>query len=601
MKPASYLTNTITQLSKQTLLYAIALFLFYSCLAGCAPSPPFTLTIAHLNDTHSHLESEPIDLLLGGEKTRTLIGGFPVIASKVQQLKQDNSNFLLLHGGDALSGTIYYSLFKGEAEARLMNMLPFDGFVIGNHEFDDGNGVLATFLQTLKAPAISANIIVAADDPLSSLLKPYLLYTIDGQQIGIIGITVAKKTKESSRPAPSVSFSDEVATTKHMVSLLQKQGINKIIVLSHYGYDNDLALASAVSGVDVIIGGDSHSLLGDFTPFGLTSSGPYPSQTVSATNEPVCVVQAWQYGRAIGRLDIHFDGEGMVTSCDGETTLLLQDSFTRKNSAGKRVEIEGEARQAVYQQLKETKLAEIIVPDPSVSQLLHEYAGKIEPLKQQPIGEAKEALIHTRIPGVPYNGAALPLGSNVAPLVAKSFYELSLRADAAITNAGGVRTNIDQGTITVNTAYTLLPFSNTLVEFTMSGKQIHDVLEDAVDTAIHGKSSGAFPYAYGLRYIVTSQAKKGKRVGAMEIKNRTTGDWSALDDARQYVIVTNSYIASGKDGYTTFQKVKESGGMVDTYLDYAMSFMEYVKKRNKAGRYVVKLDEKEHPIKSFAP
>ena len=595
---------------KPPLVSRTVAFLLSCCLAGCAQSDwdrnavddkSFSLTIGHLNDTHSHLESDQLDLQLGGEKTRIVIGGFPALATKVKQLRQDNDNFLLLHAGDALSGTLYYSLYKGEAEAQLMNMLPFDAFVIGNHEFDDGNDVLARFLNRLQAPAISGNIVIATDDALSSLIKPYRICEVNGEQVGIIGITVRKKTRESSRPGPSVAFSDEVVSTRHLVGLLQKQGIDKIIVLSHYGYQNDLALAAAVAGIDVIIGGDSHSLLGDFTPFGLRSSGPYPTRVVSAVNEPVCIAQAWQYGRGIGKLDVSFDEQGVVTACEGQTTLLLADSFTRKNSEGERVEIAGEARQAVYQQIEATKLVDIVAPDPSVAAILKVYASQLEPLKQQVIGKAAEALHHTRVPGSPYNGVTLPLGSDVAPLVAKGFYELSLRADAAITNGGGVRTSISAGDITVDTAYTLLPFSNTLVELEMSGQEIHAVLEDAVDTAINGKSAGAFPYAFGLRYAVHAAKEKGGRVRAIEIKNKATGNWSALDDERHYVIVTNSYIASGKDGYTTFQRVAASGGVVDTYLDYAMSFMDYVKKRERAGQAIVKLDRAEHPIKLFSP
>jgi 5'-nucleotidase / UDP-sugar diphosphatase len=595
---------------KSQILLSSLLILTLGFLPGCSKTTvtdalqdgrQFSVTIAHLNDTHSHLDSDQIDLQLGGKKTRVELGGFPAIASKVKQLKRDNKHFLLLHAGDALSGTLYYSLFKGEAEAHLMNMLQFDAFAIGNHEFDDGNDTLASFLKKSQLPAISTNIITLTTDDLFSLIKPYLIREIDGEQVGIIGLTTARKTKESSRPGDSVSFSDEITSTRSSVDALRQKGVNKIILLSHYGYENDLALAAEVEGVDVIIGGDSHSLLGDFSQFGLSSSGPYPTRTVSPSGDPVCVAQAWQYGRAIGKLDVTFDATGIVTSCDGQTSLLLGDSFKRKNKEGKRVEIEGLERIEVYQQISGSKLAELVKDDPDVAAVLAAYSQQLEPLKLEKIGTAGETLLHNRIPGTAYNGVNLPLGSDVAPIVAKSFYELSLRANAAITNAGGVRISIGQGDITVDTAYTLLPFSNTLIELEMTGTEIKSILEDAVDNALYGNSSGAFPYAYGLRYTISAGPEKGKRVTRIEIKKRKTGAWTVLESDQLYVVVTNSYIAAGKDGYTTFKTVQDKKGRaVDTYLDYAMSFVDYVKARNAEGQPVMKLDPADHPIKHFS-
>lgn len=596
---------------KSKALLGCLLLLSLGFLTGCSKTPygdsqqsgrALSVTIAHLNDTHSHLGSDQIDLQLDGQKTRVKLGGFPKIASKVDQLRRDNKHLLLLHAGDALSGTLYYSLYKGEAEAHLMNMLQFDAFVIGNHEFDDGNDNLSSFLRKLQVPAISTNIITAATDDLFSLIQPYLIREIDGEKLGIIGLTVAGKTKESSRPAAFVALSDEITSTRNAVAALRHKGVNKIILLSHYGYENDLALAAEVEGVDVIIGGDSHTLLGDFSEFGLSSSGPYPTRTVSPGGESVCVAQAWQYGRAVGQLDVTFDPAGIVTLCDGQTTLLLGDSFTRKNKEGKRVEITGAERIKVQRQISGSAVLEIVKDDPEVAAALAAYSQRVESLKQEKIGTAGETLLHARIPGTEYNGVNLPLGSEIAPIVAKSFYDLSLRADASIVNAGGVRIHVNQGDITVDTAYTLLPFTNTLVELEMTGGEIKSVLEDGVDNALYGGSSGAFPYAYGLRYVVSAGPEKGKRVTGIEIKNRKTGAWTVLESDQLYVIVANSYIAAGKDGYTTFKTVQNTKGRaVDTYLDYAMSFVEYVRAGNAEGKPVVKVNSAEHPIKSFSP
>lgn len=139
----------------------------------------------------------------------------------------------------------------------------------------------------------------------------------------------------------------------------------------------------------------------------------------------------------------------------------------------------------------------------------------------------------------------------------------------------------------------------------MTGEQIEQMLVDVVNEALHGGvdgkvSTGAFPYAYGLRYDVYVSAKHST-IANLEIMDRKTGKWSKINKTKEYIIVTNSYIARGKDGYIAFKKILEenSSKVTNTYLDYAMSFVKYVKKLNKAGKTLKKLPPEEHPIKSF--
>ena len=97
------------------------------------------LTILHINDHHSHLRADGrMSLKIGGENTRVRSGGFPAIVSTFKNLSDGKNNVLKLHAGDAITGDLYYTLFKGEADAALMNEVCFDAFAVGNHEFDDG-------------------------------------------------------------------------------------------------------------------------------------------------------------------------------------------------------------------------------------------------------------------------------------------------------------------------------------------------------------------------------------------------------------------------------------------------------------------------------
>jgi 5'-nucleotidase len=221
-------------------------------------------------------------------------------------------------------------------------------------------------------------------------------------------------------------------------------------------------------------------------------------------------------------------------------------------------------------------------------------------LGQTVIGRADEALPHSRVPGHDYSGGALPLGSHIAPVVAKAFYERDDNADICIQNAGGVRIGIVQGQITYDTSYTLLPFSNTLYEIKMYGSEIKAVLEDAMENIAQGGSTGSFPYSYPLKYDVDASRPFGSRVSNLEIKDRRTNVYSSLRDDTLYVVVTNNYTAKGRDGYTTFATVQaQRGEGTDTYLDYALSFVNYVKGLAANGEGLGPLPAEDHCIKSY--
>ena len=162
------------------------------------------LNVTHINDHHSHLEEETMKLKLNGKDVNVKIGGFPRVVSKIKELSRNPKvkgykkadNALILHAGDAISGTLYYTLFKGKADAALMNTVDFDAFTLGNHEFDDGNKVLLDFLNGLKVPTISANVIPDKGSILEGKWKPYMVKKIRGEKVGIIGLDVVGKTVE---------------------------------------------------------------------------------------------------------------------------------------------------------------------------------------------------------------------------------------------------------------------------------------------------------------------------------------------------------------------------------------------------------------------
>ncbi|WP_434362813.1 NAD nucleotidase [Parasalinivibrio latis] len=584
---------------KKGLTYILGAAGMTLALSGCFDQP-ITVKIAHINDHHSHLEADTgADLTLDGQATRVQMGGFPRVVRKIKEIEANHDyKVLKLHAGDAITGDLYYTLFKGEADAALMNEVCFDAFALGNHEFDGGDAGLREFLDYLESGNCNTKVLAANVHPevgVSPLtpngkwdsFRPYTVKRVKGQRIGIIGIDIAKKTKNSSNPDATTEFLDETKTAQRYINKLKKKGINKIVLLTHYQYGNDLELAKNLSGVDVIIGGDSHTLLGDFDSVGLNSRGDYPTMVKDKKGKNVCVAQAWQYSAVVGELDVDFDWFGDVTKCEGTPHLLVGDSFKRRDATGTRVELTGTDRDAVYANIAANDNLSIVTPDASAQTLLDTYTQRIETETQKVIGTASINLCLERVPGQGNSALCAAAdtqsnGSDISNIVAKAFLMQSLEADIAIQNAGGVREDVPAGDITIATGYRLLPFANTLVNLTMSGAEIKAVLEEAVDYALDPSgSTGAYPYASGLRFDVDISKAKGDRVSNIQVNSRVAGTWADLDTTgtdANITVVTNSFVSSGRDGYLTFGAVAADGRILDTYLDYAKAFVDYVER-----------------------
>ncbi len=541
----------------------------------------FSMTLLHLNDHHSHLIEEPYGIKFNDIATNVMLGGFTRIAARIKQLRSTVKNPVVLHAGDAMNGTLYYSLFKGDADVTIMNQIGFDAMALGNHEFDDGDANLANFVAKANFPILAANIDFSASPELKDAdIKPYIVKDVAGEKVAIIGLDTTDTANRSS-PSAGIIFSDEIETAKRVVADLEGQGINKIVLLTHQGYRKDIDLAKKVAGVDVIVGGDSHTLLGDFRDIGLDSAGAYPTRLTTPRNETVCVVQAWHYAYALGALQVDFDKDGVVTNCFGDATLLLGDTFSQRNAEGSNVPVSAEVKATITAQINSNPRLAIVTPDPEIAASLEIYKEQVETRSLEVIGQATEDLLHARIPGTHASGVELANGSYVAPIVSEAFFQMlatnNYKPDLVLQNAGGVRIDIPKGDITIETAYTLLPFANTLYVLDMTGAEIKQVIEDAVaNFADNGGSSGSFPYGARIHYTIDMNKPINQRVSDVKIQDEA-GQLIPIDMTKTYRVGTNSFVASGRDGYSTFGKVFTERGGIDTYFDYAESFVNYVK------------------------
>ena len=548
------------------------------------------INIIHVNDHHSHLEEEKMDLVLDGKKTTVHIGGFPRINQRIQELMKTGKNNLVLHAGDALSGTLYYTLFKGKADAALMNAGKFDLFTLGNHEFDDGNKVLKSFLDELKIPVVSANVVPDKGSILEGKWVPYIIKKIGGQDVALVGLDVVGKTVRSSSPGPDIKFLDEVETAKKVVEELQAKGINKIIFISHAGYEKNLEIAEKVSGIDVIITGATHYLLGEsFKEYGLKPIAEYPKKIMSPAGEPVYVAEAWSYSYLVGNLKAKFDDKGVITELIPNPTIIIGDDlFERKNEKGETYKLEGKEKQDVIKYVNSRKDIKFVKEEPDSKKVLERYKAEKNELGKKMIGKIKD-----EIPGGSANripNDKNPQGSIATRLVSETVLAKLKKMgtgqiDLVILNSGGIRMNLEPGDFSYDNAYTLLPFtSNTIYILKMSGAEIKQVIEDALDFALSGGSSGAFPYGAGVRFEATKAGKLGTRVKKIEVFDAKAKKWVPMDMKKMYEVGTNSYVAKGKDGYTTFGKVNSERPGVDTHLGVETAFIEYLKEKGEIAK-----------------
>ena len=211
------------------------------------------MTVAHNNDHHSQLDAfAATTLTLAGTATQVDLGGFARVTTAFQRYANRN-DVIKLHAGDAVTGTLYYTLFKGQADAALMNTVCFDAFELGNHEFDDGDAGLKVFLDHLRSggcqtPVLAANVTPQAGTPLASgYLQPYTIKTVNGVKVAIIGIDIKGKTTNSSRPLATTAFADEVQTAQRQIDTLKQQGIRHFVLLTHQGYAADQAMGAALA------------------------------------------------------------------------------------------------------------------------------------------------------------------------------------------------------------------------------------------------------------------------------------------------------------------------------------------------------------------
>jgi 5'-nucleotidase len=433
----------------------------------------------------------------------------------VNQIRDEGGNVLLLDAGDRFTGTLFHRVFLGQDNVEIMNLLGYDAMTLGNHEFDNGSEVLLAFLQGVNFPVVSANIDFGGNRPLANEVSPYVVLEVGGEQIGVIGLTTPDTT-ETSSPDASITFDADLATSvEGAVSALTEEGINKIVLLTHIGILVDEPLLASLNGVDVVLGGHSHTLLGNAYS---AASGAYPIEAETEAGEPILYAQAGANNLYLGRLDVEFDANGVVASAGGDTILLSR----------------------------------YITPDPVMEALVAELAVPIEALRATPIeGAVASALL------VGDRAVCRVEECDLGNLITDAMIA-DTGAQIAIMNGGGIRANIEEGDITVGEVLTVLPFGNLVSTFELTGADVIAALENGVSqvvvdggNVVRDGATGRFPQVGGMRFTYDPTQPEGSRIVSAEIENED-GSFTAIDPEATYSVASNDFMRRGGDGYTVF-------------------------------------------------
>jgi len=273
----------------------------------------------HTNDFHSKVEPiSKYDSPCSAEDNAAgeCFGGYARLVTAIEEARERNPDALLFDGGDQFQGSLFYIYYKGKVAAEIMNKLGYDGMTVGNHEFDDGPLVLRKFIDAVNFPIVMSNADVSREPMLANKIMKSTIVEKGGEKYGIIGLT-PQDTNELASPGPLVRFSDPVAAVQGEVDELEAQGINRIIVLSHSGYGLDQRVAAETTGVDVIVGGHTNTLLSNSDE---SAKGPYPTMVGNTA-----IVQAYAYGKYIGELNVTFNDAGEVIEATGDPVQVNAD------------------------------------------------------------------------------------------------------------------------------------------------------------------------------------------------------------------------------------------------------------------------------------
>lgn len=501
------------------------LFILATLWAATAWAAPREVVFLTTSDLQSQLETFVASMAKDKKTVKVEVGGMARLAGAIKAEKAKRPGMVAaVTTGDDLMGK-YFLEFKGQATYQTLTAAGMDLGTLGNHEFDLGVKPLARGLKSLGYPLVVSNMVITGPDhPLAKRFIDHMFLTLGGVKVGFFGL-MTPDLAAIAKSGPYIKVDQDLAAPARLwVKKLRDQGAEMVVALTHIGLEADKKLAAQVAGLDVILGSHSHDML----------LAGQEAVVTTPDGRQCIIVQDGTRGKYLGRLWLQWD-QGRVTAYCWNP-LLLDSS---------------------------------VDADPAVAAMVASYKAKLPPARVL----AKLAHpLDTRSSMV--RRVATPVGDMVCDIM-----RYRTGADVALQNGGGIRGNriIPAGELTTEDVATMFPFGNSITLLKIKGRQIRLALEWGA--ACQPQTCGQFLQVGGLRYWIdpkqpAMRLKKGpdgRGVGVASAGSRVTkvlvtdrrGGWVALDEDNIYSVATNTYLASGGDGFFMLSKAQERR---DTYL-----------------------------------
>ncbi len=432
------------------------------------------LVILQTNDTHSQID--PTDKGFGGVQRRKVF---------VDSVRAAQPNVLLIDSGDAVQGTLFFTLYGGEVEMKVMNNLGYDVQILGNHDFDNGVEKMARNVGMSNAQWLATNYKFESPD-VAGLFKPYKIFTFGDKRVGVIGLNLDPNGMIAADKSAGVTYLDAVEAANAAAWWLKNQeGVDLVVAVSHLGYENvpsptDQDIVKNTKNIDMIFGGHSHTLL---------SPGSGREWLTNADGKPVLVTQNAKMGEYITEVTVDLDKLG------------------EKLPAYRQVRLG-----AAYDRSTSDELASLILP----------YRHGVDSLMTQPIGKTAREL--------PNSEPALL--NFVSDFVFDRGSELLGRqVDLSLMNVGSLRRGLPKGGISEGMIISMQPFDNRILVMELSGQDLIDAMKVYASRGGDGVSANVAATYNNKDHTLASVTVSGKEI----------------DPAKTYTVATIDYLAGGGD------------------------------------------------------
>ena len=524
-------------------------------IKGGPVSSGFTLRIIHNNDGESKLL--PDDMGFGGAAE------FKTVSDS---LKAETGSHIMLSSGDNfLAGVNFNASLNRDPslpyyDAIVLDSLGYDAICIGNHDFDFGPDVLANLIgdfQISQPPYLSANLDFSNEPNLLALVEsgriaPRTVVEVDGEQIGVIGLTTELLANISS--PRNVVIDDMIQQiAQAQVDELLAEGVNKIILISHLqSIQNELDLAANLTGVDVIIaGGGDELLVNDPSKAipGITPFGEYPLVQQDASGKDVYIVTTPGEYRYVGNLTVNFDDAGEINFVSDDSDPILVQGFAPDSGI-----------------------------TATVIDSINAYAAALE--------SNIVAITEVELDGT--RQGVRSRETNQGNLIADAFLWLAekeataqgLDAETPIVvmqNGGGIRNNelIPAGTaISEAKTFDMLPFSNFVsIVNPLTPEQFKSALENSVSSIEFGSGRFSQIAGFSIVYDTTGVPDESRIISAtLDDGTAIVADKAVVEGAPSVYVVTNSFVAAGGDSYDEF----EAAGFINLGSSYQKALFDYL-------------------------